>query len=373
MAQSFLKNPGTDIEQIELKGFSRSIAELEWLLLVLVLLYYVAPDLYVENNPPIIGAILAYTLFVISFRYLNFYRKETRWKIAIETWVMIIFITVTLWYTGKIESPLLNLYLLVIITSGLTLGKLMTILELFLITCCYLYLGHEQYSNLFFSMGHFSDMMAKFSPFLLVAYLTTMLSADLFYARQSLKVLAQTDELTGLFNRRAFNHMLTLEINKAARYKKHFSLLAIDADNLKSTNDRYGHGAGDRLLKKIADTVDACLRSSDTLSRIGGDEFIVLMPETDLNAAFEAAGRIIQAVNAAPLIILQDRISISVSMGIACYPQHGADMTELMDSADHALYKSKTSGRNTINTADSGKQTDAAREQQDKTDPEPPV
>ena len=368
MAQLLLKNANTDIDHVELKGFSRSVAELEWLLLVLALLYYVAPDLYVETNLAIIGGMLAYAIFVISFRYLNFYRKESRWKIAIETWVMVAFITWMLWFTGKIESPLLNLYLLVIITSGLTLGKLMTLLELILITCCYLYLGHEQYSNMIFSMMYFSDMMAKFSPFLLVAYLTTMLSADLFYARESLKTLAQTDEMTGLFNRRAFNHLLELEISKAARYKKHFSLLLIDADNLKTTNDQYGHESGDLLIRKIADTVETNLRTSDTISRVGGDEFIVLMPETDLAAAIDTAMRIKRSINEASLILNQDRIAISVSMGISCYPVHGMDRTELLQNADHALYQSKNKGRNTISAAEV---RPVNAEEQD-TDPSPP-
>lgn len=78
-----------DIEQVELKGFSRSFAELEWLLLVLILLYTVAPGAYIENQWIILKYSLGFAGFVLAFRYLNFYRKETRWKLAIEVWVMI--------------------------------------------------------------------------------------------------------------------------------------------------------------------------------------------------------------------------------------------------------------------------------------------
>jgi diguanylate cyclase (GGDEF)-like protein len=352
MTSNIIANTTVNIEEVELKGFSRSVAELEWLLLVLVLLYFVSPDLYIDQDILMISGMISYALFILGFHYLNFYRKESRWKIAIETWVMIAFITWVLWLTGKADSPLLNLYLLVIITCGLTLGKMMTLLELLLITSCYLYMGHDVYAYKIFSMGHFSDLMANFAPFLLVAYLTTMLSADLHYARQSLTNLAQRDELTGLFNRRAFNSMLDIEISKATRYKKHFALLLIDIDNLKTTNDKYGHDAGDRLIKKIAGTVETSLRTSDTISRIGGDEFIVLMPETNLQPAMEVAQRIKESVNDAMLILQQDRVPISVSIGVACYPEHGRDFNELLYNADRAMYKSKETGRDSINTAD---------------------
>ena len=177
------------IDQLELKGFSRSVAEIEWLLIILVLLYFVSPTMSAENRPQVVAAMVFYTAFFMTFRYANLFRQETRWKLALETWAMIAFITLILWHTGKINSPLLNLYLLVIITAGLTLGKLMTLLELALITTCYLYMGYPAYADRLYSLTTFSDLMAKFSPFLLIAYLTSLLSSDLHYAKRMFKRL----------------------------------------------------------------------------------------------------------------------------------------------------------------------------------------
>ena len=130
------------LEQEELRGLARTVAEIEWLLLVLVLLYQAFGGPKEEDRAAISMAMMFYAALVLTFRYTNFYRTESRWKIAIETWVMIVFITWSLWFTGKLGSPLLNCYLLVIITSALTLGKLSTAVELLAIGLALLMLGH---------------------------------------------------------------------------------------------------------------------------------------------------------------------------------------------------------------------------------------
>jgi len=337
-----------DVEHVELKGFSRSIAELEWLLLILVILYTVVPGNFVADQWLIIKSCLYFSGFVLAFRYLNFYKRETRWKIAIEIWVMIGFITFVLWHTGKIDSPLLNLYLLVIITSGITMGKLTTLLILVLITSVYIYLGHPVYADITFSLQNFGRLMTIFTPYLLVAYLTTMLSADLQYARRMFKHLSETDELTGLDNIRAFNNTLALEIKKSIRYQRVFSMLMIDADTLKSINDKYGHEAGDRLIRAIATTIQGCLRESDTLARYGGDEFIALLPETDQDKAIEAGERIRKAVENTAFDMDGQQIRSTVSIGIASFPQHADNSMELLRNTDQALYASKHAGRNRV-------------------------
>ncbi len=337
-----------NIEIVELKGFSRSIAELEWLLLILVILYVVTPGTIVEDEWLIIKSSLLFGGFVLALRYLNFYRRETRWKLAIEIWVMIIFITLVLWNTGKVDSPLLNLYLLVIITSGITLGKVTTLLILALITCVYIYMGIPVYAADTFSLENFGVLMTVFSPYLLVAYLTTMLSADLHYAKKMFKLLSETDEMTGLDNVRGFKNTIVSEITKASRYKHVFSVLMIDADGLKVINDSFGHDAGNRLIKTVANSIESSLRESDNLARYGGDEFIVMLPETDSEAALEAGERIRKAVENSSFDFEGNQINTTVSIGIASYPAHASDLDELLKKADRALYKSKETGRNNV-------------------------
>ena len=337
-----------DVEHVELRGFSRSIAELEWLLLILVILYTVVPGNYVSDTWLIIKSCMIFAGFVLAYRYLNFYKRETRWKLAIEIWVMITFITWVLWHTGKIDSPLLNLYLLVIITSGLTMGKVTTFLILLLITSVYIYMGFPVYSDITFSLQNFGQLMTIFSPYLLIAYLTTMLSADLQYARRMFKYLSETDDMTGLSNIRAFNNIISQEIKKAIRYEQPFSLLMIDADNLKGINDNYGHEAGDRLIKAMAATIQSCLRESDSLARYGGDEFIALLSQTDQQDAVEAAERIRKAIENTAFDMDGNQIKSTVSIGISCFPLHAENINELLRWTDQALYISKNAGRNRV-------------------------
>ena len=131
-----------NIEQIELKGFSRSLTEIEFLLLILVILYIVVPGNTFDVEPFWMTlSMLAYAVFVLGFNYINLDTPQYSWKLAIETWVMIIFITWVLWNTGNIASPLLNLYLLVIISSAIALDKMTTTMEISpdksaIKTCC---------------------------------------------------------------------------------------------------------------------------------------------------------------------------------------------------------------------------------------------
>jgi len=335
-----------DVAYQELRGFSRSIAELEWLILVLVLLYTQVPGTRVDNSSALVAAMVVFAAFVIFFHYLNFYERESRWKLALESWVMLAFVSVVLWFTGMVESPLLNCYLLVIIASALTLGKVMTLLEVALICCLYLYMGYAVYAEGVFSFATVSLLMAKFAPFLLVAYLTTMLSADIQYAKGLLQRQSEVDELTGVMNMRGFKAMLEREVRQNKRYGRAFSLLMIDADGLKQVNDQLGHEAGNHMIQMVAQTIQSCLRGSDIVARFGGDEFVVMLPETDGVAAMTAAERIRMAVANTSVDLNGERIVATVSIGVACFPDDGGTIDDLLDKADRALYRSKNDGRN---------------------------
>lgn len=337
-----------DIEQIELKSFSRSIAEIEWLLLILVVLYYVSPEAQINSPFAMVVSMIAYTLFILSFRYLNFYTQQSRWKMAVENWVMIAFISWTLLQTGGVNSPLLNLYLLVIISSAITLGKITTLLQLGLIASFYVYLAAPIYTASSFSLIDFSEVMTLFSPFLLITYITTMLAADVHYGRQMFKFLSETDEMTGLLNKRSFSTVLIKAETLAKRYSHPMSVMMIDADNLKQVNDKYGHKAGDRLIMTLSDIIRDCLRISDVIARYGGDEFVVLLPQATEEKAFEAGNRIKMAVENSSFDIDGNRVNTTVSIGIASYPINAENMDELIEKADKSLYQSKKSGRNQV-------------------------
>lgn len=346
------------IEQEELRGISRSVAEIEWLLLILVLFYYAFGGAAPDDQPSMAAAMVAYAIFVMGFRYAHFFKQESRWKLAVETWVMTAFITWALWHTGRLDSPLLNTYLLVIITSALALGKVVTLLELGLIAACVIFLGGHTSVNELLTIKYFGGMFALFAPFVLVAYITTMFASDIRFGINRMKTMSETDELTTTLNRRGFAVVADRLFGQAVRYKRALSLLVIDCDSLKQINDTHGHKAGDRLLVSLVRNIQDQLRHTDVLARQGGDEFLVLLPETPGAGADEVAERIRAAVEEHPLRIESGSFTSTVSIGIACYPDDGATLDLLLASADRAMYQAKQQGRNRVIRAASG--TDSA-------------
>jgi diguanylate cyclase (GGDEF)-like protein len=336
------------IAQSELQGFSRTLAELEWLLLVLVLLYFVLPSTAILDRWEMLLAMAVYAVFVISFRYSKLFTRETQWKLAVETWAITIFITLCVYQTGGIDSPLIPLYLLVLIFSALTLGQVVTLLEFALIAAVYFLLAQPRFYQEAFSIVEFSEMTMKFAPYLMVAYLTSLLAADLKNAREGLEQLSDTDELTGLKNRRAFNNALEAEVSKATRYDRPFSLLMLDSDDLKSVNDEFGHAIGDRLIITIAQIIEESLRKTDFLARFGGDEFVAILTETPQERAVEVAERIRSSVENTSFSADGRRVASTVSIGVSCFSRVTGSGEEIMVRADKNLYESKRKGKNTV-------------------------
>jgi diguanylate cyclase (GGDEF)-like protein/PAS domain S-box-containing protein len=176
-----------------------------------------------------------------------------------------------------------------------------------------------------------------------------MVFHDVSTARaQSLKLsyLAQHDSLTDLPNRILLNDRLTQAISLANRHRQKLALLFLDLDRFKHINDSLGHAVGDRLLQSVAQRLSACVRSSDTVSRQGGDEFVVLLSElTRAQDATVIADKILLAI-ATPYLIDQHELHISASIGIVTYPDDGTEAETLMKNADIAMYHAKDAGRN---------------------------
>jgi diguanylate cyclase (GGDEF)-like protein len=183
---------------------------------------------------------------------------------------------------------------------------------------------------------------------LLVAYIVTLFSADIRYGLSRAKLLSETDDLTGLLNMRGFSIAANRLFGQALRYKRAVTVLMIDSDNLKSVNDTHGHEAGNRLLRQLTRLVQAELRYTDVLARYGGDEFIVLLPETPSAGALEVAGRIREAVASLPLDLDGKRVPSTVSIGIAVHPADGNSLDALVSRADRAMYQAKQGGRNRV-------------------------
>ncbi len=163
---------------------------------------------------------------------------------------------------------------------------------------------------------------------------------------KEIKFLSITDSLTGLFNRRYFEERLKMEINRAERYKRFLCLIMLDIDNFKKYNDTHGHLKGDVVLKKVAQILRNNSRKVDIISRYGGEEFVIVLPETNMAEAKEVAEKIRRAVKESFLEEVSFK-EISISGGIASF-QHKLSMDELIKRADDSLYRAKREGKNKI-------------------------
>ena len=164
-----------------------------------------------------------------------------------------------------------------------------------------------------------------------------------------LTYLANTDELTGLKNRRYFFERSVEEIKRSARYLVPLSVILLDIDRFKSINDTYGHETGDLVLKKLAEILNGVVREQDLASRHGGEEFTILLPHTDKQAAAEVAERLRRRIEENSIELSEGRIiRFTVSLGIAQLSENLSSLDQILSAADEALYEAKESGRNKV-------------------------
>jgi diguanylate cyclase (GGDEF)-like protein len=171
---------------------------------------------------------------------------------------------------------------------------------------------------------------------------------DIVRTAQELERLATTDGMTGIYNRRHFLMLADREWRRARRYHRALSFLMIDIDYFKSINDTFGHQIGDQMIVHLTNLVRERRRDADVLARIGGDEFALLLPETDLSRAQAMAERLRGEVAASPLTASSRSIPTTVSIGVATATDSMSDFSQLMSAADQALYDAKHAGRNRV-------------------------
>jgi diguanylate cyclase (GGDEF)-like protein len=172
---------------------------------------------------------------------------------------------------------------------------------------------------------------------------------------QRVQELAIIDGLTGILSRRYFLERFKEELKRSRQLKYSFAFLMVDIDRFKECNDRYGHLVGDVILKDVAKIIKDSLRQIDLVCRYGGEEFSIILTETDRVGAMFAAERIRQSVETRHIRAYDEDLKVTISVGISVFPSHGRDIHELLDKADEALYKAKQTGRNKVCVYESGK------------------
>lgn len=176
----------------------------------------------------------------------------------------------------------------------------------------------------------------------------TRTHVELKQAKEKLLRMAITDELTGLVNRRYFMGRLLHEYERIKRYETVFTLLMIDLDHFKNVNDSFGHQAGDVILRTVSDSMKLSLRLSDIIGRIGGEEFAVILPETDLNSGMIIGERLRKRVEALEIPHRESTIRMTISLGASKSSKDDLSIDDVIQRADSALYRAKENGRNRI-------------------------
>ena len=175
------------------------------------------------------------------------------------------------------------------------------------------------------------------------------LEEQLTQAHQQMEILAMRDGLTGLLNRRAIEEYAEAEFNLTARKERALSVIMLDIDHFKSVNDQFGHKFGDHALQQVAKILKEDLRTYDRIGRWGGEEFILILPDTQLKDAATVAERI--RVRTAEMKISLENgktFSVHISLGVACTTNQPSSLMKLIDAADQALYQAKQTGRNRV-------------------------
>ena len=221
----------------------------------------------------------------------------------------------------------------------------------------------EYFAIVYFAAHHWDLNSPAYAPYpygmfswsaqisrLIMMLTASALSIALVTRSQRLLQLATSDSLTGLFNRGYVDDRLAMELSRAQRYGKALSLAVIDADHFKALNDTHGHTAGDAVLKKLAEMLRGSFRQSDTAGRYGGEEFVVILPETDIATACRKVESLRARIAATPIELSHHgkSVRLTISAGLASYPEDGADAAELFATADERMFEAKHAGRNRV-------------------------
>lgn len=188
-------------------------------------------------------------------------------------------------------------------------------------------------------------------PAVVICYGLSFILALILKLVDELHDLATRDPLTRILNRRAFFEAAARELERNARYHRPLSLILLDLDRFKSINDRYGHAVGDGVLMAVTRQVSKNLRSSDLFGRLGGEEFAILLPETDLDSARAIADRLREAIDGIDTRALASGLSVTASFGVTGVGDASKGLDPIFKQADRALYRAKDSGRDQVVTA----------------------
>ncbi len=331
-------------------AYDRIVRIVSWVFILGTAAIVGVTGLWQDTQPAILGLLALAGLVVLLVHDLLPSDALGSAKFIVEGSVAITFATLLVLLTGQAGSPYFFVFPLIVAGAALVVTPTVTLLLAAIASIGYvaavlLPTGREP------ALPPLPVVVGlNLTALLLLAYVAMVVAREQRAARDAALRLSTIDPLTGLFNRTFFFAVVDREIDRSLRSGRGFCLLMMDVDELKMVNDRYGHFHGDRLLRSIGDVVRGGVRKIDTPARYGGDEFVVLCPETDPTGAFVLAEKIRQGVRELNLDAPGIRIEPSVSVGVVSFPDDGRTADDLLIAADQAMYGSKRLGKDRVTT-----------------------
>ncbi len=337
-----------DVQAIGATPYGTAVRVMWWVATALVLIGIGVTDAFAATRPAIylLGA-AAVGVVVVAHDLLPL-RMRTRWVAILEVLAALAIITVLLTLTGFASSPFAYAYALVAVAVALASGRASALAVAAAATLSFVGVlwidpARDAYG---------SDQLLGFGLMVgsiwLLAYLASVFASAERAMRGAVERMSRIDALTGLFNSSQLFPMLEQEVQRTRRSERGFCLLMIDLDGLKAVNDSYGHHRGDEVLRALGGVIRGSIRNLDTAYRLHGDEFMVLLPETDFAGAFVVAEKVRIGGEEVGLTSGTVEMPTSVSIGLVSCPEDGTSADELMIAADRAMYQAKSLGKNQV-------------------------
>jgi diguanylate cyclase (GGDEF)-like protein len=326
-------------------AYDRVVRIVSWVFILATSTIVAVTGLWRETQPAIFILLALAGLFVLVVHDVLPGNLLGPAKFVLEGSVAITFATLLVMFTGRESSPFFFIFPMIVAGAALVVSARVTV-ALAAAGClgyiAALTLGNPQPIT---AIG-VATVGVNLTALILLAYVAMVIAREQRRARDAAIRLSTVDPLTGLFNRTFFFTAVDREIARSTRSGRGFCLLMMDLDELKAINDRQGHFIGDRVLRAVGEVIRDGVRRIDIAARYGGDEFVVLLPETEASGAYVVAEKI--RLGAAELSVTGTDMKTSLSVGVVSYPDDGRTSDELMISADQAMYASKRSGKNRV-------------------------
>jgi len=328
-------------------AYDRVVRVVSWVFILATSTIVAVTGLWRDTQPAVFALLAAAGLFVLVVHDLLPPGALGTAKFVLEGSVAVTFATLLVVLTGLETSPFFFTFPLIVGGAALVVSPRVTFGLAAAASIAYIVAIAPPGSGGLPPMT-VAIVGINITALILLAYVAMVIAREQRRARDAAIRLSTIDNLTGLFNRTFFFAAVEREIARSARSGRGFCLLMMDLDELKQINDRHGHFFGDRVLRGVGEVIRSGGRRIDTAARYGGDEFVVLLPETDPTGAYVLAEKIRIGVADLRVDVAGSMIKPSISIGVVSYPEDGRTSDELMITADNSMYHSKRAGKNRV-------------------------